>query len=130
MTAQDNPALAECQCGDDPQLQLLRDLLLRDVPQYDASLIAFGYPPRTTAAASVHRIWAGVEARRIANRARVELGLDEVRLLDPIPAVPQALSVRIQLEADKFIAGLKRLGDAVKAVRRVVPAQRSALAGE
>jgi len=91
VSAAETPILAECTCGDVEELQLLRDLILHDVDQWDASLIAFGGRPRTDAPWWVHRLWARLEARRLGNQVRRDLGLPEVPLAFEPTDLPSAL---------------------------------------
>lgn len=107
MTAAETPVLATCECGDDPALQLLRDLILHDVDQYDASLIAFGHAPRTTAPAWVHRTWARLEVRRIGNKVRADLGLPELPVRFEKSDLP--LSVLQTVDVERFTRGLRNL---------------------
>lgn len=86
MTELKLPALRECECGADPDLQLLRDLLALDMDAWDASAIAFGHAPKITAPMWVRRIWCHVDARRVANQVRGQFGL---------PALPFDLAPRV-----------------------------------
>lgn len=83
-TAEDTPIFDTCRCDDDSALQLMRDLVTAGVPQWDASLIAFSRELPTTATARSWTAWARIEARRIANRARVALGLPELPVTEVI----------------------------------------------
>lgn len=78
------PILASCQCGDDPQLQMLRDLMDGGLSQWEASKIAFGYDPGPRGSRDAWTVWARVEARRFGNAARRQLGLPE------LPHLPRA----------------------------------------
>lgn len=80
----DTPILASCICDDDPQLQLLRDLMNRGMRQWDASQIAFGHHPSDRASRDVWSTWARLEARRIGNGKRRQLGLPELPLLEAV----------------------------------------------
>lgn len=80
----ENPILAGCRCGDDPQLQLLRDLIADGMGQLEASRIAFGHEPGPRADRSVWSTWAKVEARRMGNAVRRRLGYPELPLLEVI----------------------------------------------
>lgn len=76
------PILAACQCGDDPQLQMLRDLMNNGMGQLDASRIAFGNHPGDHASRDAWSTWARVEVRRLGNVVRRQLGLPELPLLE------------------------------------------------
>lgn len=76
------PILASCQCGDDPQLQMLRDLMNGGMGQLDASRIAFGNSPSPSSSGAVWSVWIRVEARRLANNLRGQLGLPALSLLE------------------------------------------------
>ena len=78
------PILASCQCGDDPQLQLLRDLMNRGMGQLEASRIAFGNTPADRPGAEVWSTWVKVEARRLGNALRRRLGLAELPLIEAV----------------------------------------------
>lgn len=131
MSAADTPVLAACQCGDDPELQLLRDLILHDVNQYDASLIAFGHAPRSTAPAWVQTLWARLEARRAGNKVRADLGMPELPIRFQKSDLP--LSALLEEDARQFQLGVKNLIRSVRSTRALVtllprvPAQRSAV---
>lgn len=76
------PILAACQCGDDPQLQLLRDLINGGMGQWDASKIAFGQAPGARATGPVWSTWVRIEARRTANTLRQRLGMPALSLIE------------------------------------------------
>lgn len=78
------PILASCQCGDDPQLQLLRDLMNGGMAQLDASRIAFGSEPSPRAPRYVWSIWSQVEGRRLGNLLRSRLGLPTLPLIEAV----------------------------------------------
>lgn len=78
------PILASCQCGDDPQLQLLRDLMNAGMAQIEASKIAFGSDPGPRASRETWSTWARVEARNLGNAVRRQLGLPELALLEVV----------------------------------------------
>jgi hypothetical protein len=80
------PVLASCQCGDDPQLQLLRDLMNAGMDQIPASRIAFGNTPSPRALPAVWSAWTKVEARRLGNSLRRRLGLPELPLAEAVAA--------------------------------------------
>lgn len=78
----DTPILSSCRCGDDPKLQLLRDLMNAGMGQLEASRIAFGNDPGPRASAGAWSTWARVEARRLANTVRGRLGLPQLPLVE------------------------------------------------
>lgn len=78
------PILASCQCGDDPQLQLLRDLMNGGMPQLDASRIAFGSHPSARASSTTWSTWAKVETRRLSNTLRIRLGMPVLPLVEAV----------------------------------------------
>lgn len=80
----ETPILAACQCGDDPQLQLLRDLMNAGMAQLDASRIAFGAHPSDRAPREVWSTWSRVEVRRLGNVVRRQLGLPALPLLEAV----------------------------------------------
>jgi hypothetical protein len=78
------PILASCQCGDDPALQLLRDLMNNGMAQLEASKIAFGHDPGPQASRDTWSTWIKVEARKLGNAARRQLGLPELPLVEAV----------------------------------------------
>lgn len=78
------PILASCQCGNDPALQLLRDLMNGGMGQLDASKIAFGYPPSDHASRDEWSTWVKVEVRTLGNVVRRQLGLPELPLVEAV----------------------------------------------
>lgn len=78
------PILASCSCGDDPQLQMLRDLMNAGMGQLDASRIAFGSHPGPRASSAAWSTWAKVEARRLGNAVRARLGMPLLPLLEVV----------------------------------------------
>ena len=80
----DTPILASCRCGDDEQLQLMRDLMNQGMGQLEASRIAFCKPPEPRAVPEVWSAWAKVEVRRLGNAIRVRLGMPELPLFEAV----------------------------------------------
>jgi len=78
------PILASCQCNDDPQLQLMRDLMNGGMGQLDASRIAFGNEPHPRAGRDAWSTWVRVETRRLGNVVRRQLGHPELPLLEAV----------------------------------------------
>lgn len=78
------PILAACQCGNDPELQLLRDLINNGMGQIEASRIAFGSDPGPHAGGSTWSTWARVEARRAGNELRRRLGMPVLPLVEAV----------------------------------------------
>lgn len=101
------PILDACHCGDDPQLQLLRDLISRNVAVRDASLISFGHAPRAAAPVEVHRLAAKVALRRTVNATRAELGMPllptTLKSIEPPPLV-----IEIVADVRPFVAAMRR----------------------
>lgn len=79
-----NPILDSCQCGDDPQLQLLRDLISDGMDQLAASRIAFGNDPGPRASSAAWSTWARVETRRLGNQLRRRLGMRDLPLVEAV----------------------------------------------
>lgn len=102
------PLFDTCHC-DEEELQVMRDLVARGVPQYDATLIAYGHPPRATASLEVHRYWIRLHVRRLGNVHRAELGMD------PMPSTvdavyPPPLGVRLTRAAHAVGRAFRVLG--------------------
>lgn len=77
--------VSDCSCKPDPQLDLLHDLIALGVGQRDATLLAFGHQPDLRVDGGnvlAWEIWSRLTVRRIANRARRQLALPEVPLLE------------------------------------------------
>lgn len=115
MTAAQTPVLASCQCGDDPELQLLRDLITNDLDQWNASLIAFGHPPKPDAPQWAQLLWARLEARRIANRTRADLCMP----LLPLRLEPSDLVRRDRIQVREAIKGGRLLTAVARRLQRL-----------